>query len=328
MSKFLKKLSLLFFKLKIKDPGLFGSENIENGSGKNSKKDTSNITFKSRNFLRSVIIAVLTAIILKSFLIEADKIPTASMRNTILPGDFILVNRAAYSLYTPRFIPLTNIKIPWINLINISKPRVNDIIVFQFPGYEDEINSDENIDFIKRIIGIPGDTIQIINKLVYVNGKKLSLPPTALVYSNHIVQKGIKDDRIFPEGENWNIDNYGPIVVPKKGMTIQINSENINKWKLPIDREFNNYAVSVEGTVVNINGEPQRKYTFKNNYYFVMGDNRDDSMDSRFWGFVPYDNIIGKAFIIYWSIGYNNPTVRHFNILNSIRWDRILRPIR
>jgi signal peptidase I len=314
--------------LKIKDPGLFGSENIENGSGKNSKKDTSNITFKSRNFLRSVIIAVLTAIILKSFLIEADKIPTASMRNTILPGDFILVNRAAYSLYTPRFIPLTNIKIPWINLINISKPRVNDIIVFQFPGYEDEINSDENIDFIKRIIGIPGDTIQIINKLVYVNGKKLSLPPTALVYSNHIVQKGIKDDRIFPEGENWNIDNYGPIVVPKKGMTIQINSENINKWKLPIDREFNNYAVSVEGTVVNINGEPQRKYTFKNNYYFVMGDNRDDSMDSRFWGFVPYDNIIGKAFIIYWSIGYNNPTVRHFNILNSIRWDRILRPIR
>jgi signal peptidase I len=314
--------------LKIKDPGLFGSENIENGSGKNSKKDTSKITFKSRNFLRSVIIAVLTAIILKSFLIEADKIPTASMRNTILPGDFILVNRAAYSLYTPRFIPLTNIKIPWINLINISKPRVNDIIVFQFPGYEDEINSDENIDFIKRIIGIPGDTIQIINKLVYVNGKKLSLPPTALVYSNHIVQKGIKDDRIFPEGENWNIDNYGPIVVPKKGMTIQINSENINKWKLPIDREFNNYAVSVEGTVVNINGEPQRKYTFKNNYYFVMGDNRDDSMDSRFWGFVPYDNIIGKAFIIYWSIGYNNPTVRHFNILNSIRWDRILRPIR
>ena len=327
MSKFLKKLSLLFFKLKIKESRLSGSENIQNGSGKNSKKDTINITFKYRHFLRSVIIAILTAIILKSFLIEADKIPTASMRNTLLPGDFILVNRVAYSLYTPRFIPLTNIKIPWITLINFSKPRVNDIIVFQFPGYADEINSGENIDFIKRIIGIPGDTIQIINKLVYANGRKLSLPPTALFYSNHIVPKGVKDDRIYPEGENWNSDNYGPIVVPKKGMTITINSENINKWKLLIDREFNKYAVSVEGTVVNINGQPQRKYTFKNNYYFVMGDNRDDSMDSRFWGFVPYDNVIGKAFIVYWSIGFNSLTDRHFNIFNSIRWNRIFKLI-
>ena len=303
------------------------TENNKNISQLNSPKDDPKITFKPRNFLRSIIIAVLTAIILKSFLIEADKIPTASMRNTLLPGDFILVNRAAYSLYTPRFIPLTDIKFPWTTLINFSEPKVNDIIVFQFPGYEDEINSNENIDYIKRIVGAPGDTIQIINKIVYVNGKELSLPKTALFYPNHIVQKGFKDDRIYPEGENWNADNYGPIVVPKKGMTIAINSEDINKWKLLIDREFNKYAVSVEGTVININGEPQRKYTFKNNYYFVLGDNRDDSMDSRFWGFVPYDNIIGKAFIIYWSVGFKNPIENHYNIFNTIRWNRIFKLI-
>ena len=303
------------------------TENIKLENEIKSPKDNSKFTFKSRNFLRSIIIAILTAIILKSFLIEADKIPTSSMRNTLMPGDFILVNRIAYSLYTPRFFPLTNIQIPWITLINFSKPKVNDIIVFKFPGYEDEISPGGNIDYIKRIVGTPGDTIQIINKSVYVNRKRLPFPPTAIINSNHIIEKGFKDNRIYPIGEDWNGDNYGPIFVPKKGMTIPISVENINRWQLLIDREFDKYAVSVEGTVVNINGEPVRKYTFKDNYYFVMGDNRDDSMDSRFWGFVPYKNIIGKAFVIYWSIGNNNQTDNKFNIFNSIRWNRIFKSI-
>ena len=302
------------------------TENIQNINGSNSSNDNSKIVFKSKNFLRSVIIALLTAIILKSFLIEADKIPSASMRNTLLPGDFILVNRAAYSLYTPRFFPLTDIKIPWINLINFSRPKVNDVIVFQFPGYEGEINPGENIDYIKRIIGVPGDTIQIINKNVFVNGNKLLFPSTALIDSVHFIKKGISDNRIYPPGKGWNEDNYGPIIIPKKGMTIPLNAENINEWQLLIDREYNKYVVSVEGTVININGKPERKYTIKNNYYFVMGDNRDDSMDSRFWGFVPYKNIIGKAVVIYWSVN-DNQQDGVFGFFNEVRWNRIFKAI-
>jgi len=298
------------------------SENIQNKNGSNSSKDNSELVFKSKHFLRSVIIALLTAIILKSFLIEADKIPTASMRNTLIPGDFILVNRAAYSFYTPRFFPLTDIKIPWINLIDFNRPKVNDVIVFQFPGYDGEINAGENIDYIKRIIGTPGDTIQIINKDVFVNGKKLLFPSTALIDSVHFIKKGVIDNRIYPPGNGWSEDNYGPIIVPKKGMTVPINAENINEWQLLIDREFNKYAVSMEGTVININGKPERKYTIKDNYYFVMGDNRDDSMDSRFWGFVPYNNIIGKAVVIYWSVSDNQQN-GFFGFFNKIRWNRI-----
>ncbi len=303
------------------------SENIENKSESNLHKDNSKFVFKSKHFLRSVIIALLTAVILKSFLIEADKIPTASMKNTLLPGDFILVNRAAYNLYTPRFFPLTDVKIPWIDLVDFSKPKVNDIIVFQFPGYKGEINPDENIDYIKRIVGTPGDTVQIIDKKVYVNGKVLPFPSTALINPNQFVKKGVKDDRIFPPGKDWNGDNYGPIVVPKKGMTISLNAENVIEWEPLIDREFNKYAVSVEGTVIDINGEPKRKYIIKNNYYFVMGDNRDDSMDSRYWGFVPRDNIIGKAVIIYWSINSSSNTNGLFSIFKAIRWNRVFKLI-
>jgi signal peptidase I len=303
------------------------SENIENLNGSNLSNDNSKLVFKSKIFFRSVIIALFTAIILKSFLLEADKIPTASMRNTLLPGDFILVNRAAYSLYTPRFFPLTDIKIPWINLINFSPPKVNDVIVFQFPGYEGEINPGENIDYIKRIIGTPGDTIQIINKDVFVNGKKLLFPSTALIDSVHFIKKSLIDSRIYPPGKDWNEDNYGPLIVPMKGMTITINAENINEWQLLIDREFNKYAVSVEGTVININGKPERKYTIKDNYYFVMGDNRDDSMDSRFWGFVPYNNIIGKAVVIYWSVN-DNQQDGFWGFFNKVRWERIFKTIR
>lgn len=305
--------------------GKINNSNYSKNSGDEPKAKVRTFT---NDFFRSLIIALLTAIILKTFFIEADKIPSASMENTLLPGDFILVNKAAYEINTPRHIPLTNIGIPWFKLIDTGQPKRNDIIVFKFPGYANQLVPDENINYIKRIIGLPGDTVQIVNKVVYINGKKISNPKETLISNVRIIKKGVADNRIYPPGKDWNSDNYGPIVVPKKGMVIPISVHDIDTWRLFIDREQKKYAVSVAGTVVSINGMPVRSYKVKNNYYFVLGDNRDDSMDSRYWGFVSQQSIMGRAFMIYWSLNLSTDSGNIFNIFKSIRWKRIFKTIK
>ncbi len=297
-------------------------------SSNSSKEPKTKVKKTAGDFIRSLVLALIAAVILKTFFIEADKIPSASMENTLLPGDFILVNKAAYTISTPKQIPLTEISIPWINLLTTGQPKRNDIIVFKFPGYANQLIPDENINYIKRIIGLPGDTVQLLNKAVFINGKKINNPKGTLISYSHILKKGVADDRIFPPGKNWNSDNYGPIVVPKKGMVVPISVNNIDRWRLFIDREQKKLAVSVAGTVVSINGVPVRSYTVMKNYYFVLGDNRDDSMDSRYWGFVPQQSIIGKAVMIYWSWDLTGTSGNIFDMLHSIRWNRIFKPIK
>ncbi len=283
--------------------------------------------FRIKEFILAVLIALAAALIIKMFFIEADLVPTGSMENTLLAGDFVIVNKSAYSISTPRTIPLTNITIPNFKIISISAPKLNDVIVFRYPGNLNEIKPAGEIDFIKRIVGCPGDTLQIINKTVYINKNKIPLPPNAILSRFNILKGGMSDKKIFPQGRNWNSDNYGPVVVPKNSMTVDLNSKNINEWGLFIEREQGSKIVSVEGTVITINGIPVRKYKFAKNYYFVMGDSRDESMDSRYWGFLPEDNIIGKAVIVYWS--WELPT-RLENLqafFHSIRWGRVLKII-
>lgn len=277
--------------------------------------------------LSKIILLLLTALILiifiKSFLIEASEIPSSSMENTLLVGDYIIVNKIAYNFSTPATIPLTNITIPRFKLFNISKPKRNDVIVFQFPGYQWELSPSINKYFIKRIIGLPGDTVQIIKGKVYINNKMLEQPKNALL-SETIAQSELPDNRIFPKGENWNRDNYGPIIVPYRGFKVNISFKNISDWKMLIDREFNTTAVSDEGTFISINGVPTKNYTFRKNYYFVLGDNREYSVDSRYWGFVPDNLIIGKAAFIYWS--QNNSNFLK-DPLEFIRLNRILNAV-
>ncbi|MFZ0452694.1 MAG: signal peptidase I [Ignavibacteriaceae bacterium] len=282
---------------------------------------------KLKNYLLLLLLTFFLALLIRGFFLEAYRIPTGSMENTLLPGDFILVNKSAYSISTPRRIPIFNIKFSKIRLFNLDKPERNDVIVFEFPGNSNELKPVNGENYVKRIIGEPGDLLQIIDKKVYINGKRISNPTTALIDSSDIIMKGRQGKGLFPPGKKWNRDNYGPISIPYKGMTIEINSNNIDEWGIIIDREFGRKVVSVEGTVITIDNKPVRSYKFKKDYYFVLGDNRDNSLDSRYWGFVPDDKIIGRAFMIYWSIHMNQKISNINDFLKSIRTERLFKSV-
>jgi signal peptidase I len=188
---------------------------------------------KFQEYAEAIIIAILIALFIRTFVVQAFKIPSGSMKPTFQIGDHILVSKFIYG-----------IKIPIIrkNLIPIGDPKRGDIVVFIYP-------EDRSKDFIKRVIGIGGDTIEIRNKKIFLNG--LPHNDSNAVYS---------DDFMIP-GSIQPRDNFGPITVRP-------------------------------GTI------------------FVMGDNRDQSYDSRFWGFVDLKDVMGKAFMIYWSWDGENKTVR------------------
>ena len=190
-----------------------------------------------RENIEAIVVAVILALFIRTFVVQAFKIPSGSMKDTLLIGDHILVNKFIYGVKAP-FIKKT--------MIPIKDPQREDIIVFEFP-------EDPSKDFIKRVVGIPGDKIEIRNKKLFVNG----IP----VNSSHGIYK---DPKIYA-ARTQPRDNLGPITVP-------------------------------EGKL------------------FVMGDNRDFSYDSRFWGFVDMIAVKGKAFIIYWSWDKD-----HF----GVRWNRL-----
>ncbi len=202
------------------------------------RKKKSNI----RETIEAVVVAFLIALVIRTFVIQAFKIPSGSMIPTLLVGDHILVNK--FLLGTPVDIPFTNITL--FRMPGLRKVQRGDVVVFKYP-------EDPKRDFIKRVIGVGGDVVMEKDKVVYVNGRKLIEP-----YTQHV------DDEIKP-GEFDKRDNFGPIVVPPRSI-------------------------------------------------FVMGDNRDQSYDSRFWGFVPDSEIKGKAIIIYWSWDGDKTWVRFSRI--------------
>jgi signal peptidase I len=130
-----------------------------------------------KRIIKILLLAVLTAIFVKAFIIDAYKIPTGSMENTLLVGDFIIVNKLAYTLTTPRTIPLTEYSLNPRKLMHIGKPERGDIIVFEFPGNKHEFTPPEKINYIKRVIGLPGDSVHILNKSIFVNNRLINDPP-------------------------------------------------------------------------------------------------------------------------------------------------------
>lgn len=190
-----------------------------------------------REWAESIIIAILLALVIRTFIVQAFKIPSGSMEDTLAIGDHLLVNKFIYGSK----IPFTGSRI-----LAIRDPRQGDVIVFEYP-------EDPSKDFIKRVIGVPGDVVEVKNKRVYVNGKLYANP--------HEVHK---ESDTIPKEMNPR-DNKDPVTVPA-------------------------------------------------NSYFVMGDNRDRSYDSRFWGFVTRDKIKGLAFIKYWSWDKDKLRVRFGSI--------------
>jgi len=255
-------------------------------------------------------------------ILQGSLVPTGSMENTIMTGDRLIINKLSYDLTTPRNIPFTDIELPHIKLLEWGSPQKGDVVVFNFPGNRDEIKADRIESWVKRCVAEPGDTLEIINKVVFVNGKELPIPAHVNYMNNKTKPAGLVEDDIFPKGALYNSDNYGPVVIPQKGDRITLSENNIEKWRTFINREYGKEAVSIKDNKIFVDGIQTTQYEVKDNYYFLMGDNRDNSYDCRFWGFVPRRNVIGRPLFVYWSWNSDIPFSNPFELIKSIRADR------
>jgi len=285
-------------------------------------------TFKEKTieFFKSIGFALGAVIVLNSFVLASFQVPTGSMENTVMAGDLLFVNKYLYAGTTPPTIPILGIltgkeiEIPYFRVPGFRKPEKGDVIVFIFPGNRDEEKSKVFQYYLKRCVATAGDTLQVINKQVYINGKPMK-NPEGMVYMFESQPAGFVNPNIFPVGKPWNQDNYGPIVIPKEGDMIDISIENIHEWATFIRRE--GHTVRVVGEKVFVDGKPATSYKVERNYVFGMGDNRDDSLDSRFWGFVPEEYVVGTPMVVYWSWDPNVPIFNLFKKIGSIRFSRI-----
>ena len=278
---------------------------------------------KFLDFWKNLFYAALAALFIKTFFIETSRVPTGSMEQTIMVGDFLFVNKFIYGASSPRNIPFTNVVLPYFQLPAISEPHKGDIIVFEYPGDRDVITPKEVLTYVKRCVAEPGDTLQIRNKVVYVNSKRLPIPAHIQYLMQQILPKSYTRPDIFPEGSGWNKDQYGPLVIPKKGDVVNLNLENISTYRTLINRNYGREVVSIADGNIYIEGKLARQYIIPQDYYFAMGDNRDDSADSRYWGFVPREKIVGEALMIYWSWNPEIPFSDFFRLLGSTRFNRI-----
>ena len=275
-------------------------------------------TFKS--WLKEMGIIFGAFLVLNSFVLASFEVPTGSMENEIMTGDFLLVNKFVFGGTTPRTIPFTTMRIPSFKFPALWKVARNDIIVFIFPGMRDEVQAADFAYYLKRCIAVSGDTLRIVNRIVYVNGRPAPIPRNMKFNSSIIKPAGWPDPRIFPKGAPYNEDNYGPIVIPKKGNVIKLTAENFEQWSIFVRREGHS-AEFLNGKVY-IDGAEMPGYTVEGNYCFGMGDNRDNSLDSRFWGFIPLDDVVGTPLIVYWSWDPDVSLIDLGNKISTVRWFR------
>ena len=309
---------------------------------------------------KAIVFIVLTVLLVKVTVLEAYIVPTGSMENTIMAGDFLIGSRFVYGMRTPDWIgiPYTDIGffIPYIKFPEFKIPTTGDVLIFKYPR-------DKYVKYVKRCVAGPGDTLLVQEKKLYVNGVEVPMWKNGK-YLTAPMQKNFKQSDIFLSSEtNINKDNIGPIYVPKSGDVFQIHEETNWRFLLPIilmegytatlksneveyeftlqdpnelfrrkgkEDVYENYfpkgplltpwskAIKDEDfQFLVIGGIPASEWTeykVSQNYYWAMGDNRDNSLDSRYWGYIPENNILGEALFTYFSLDLDSWTPR---------WDRI-----
>jgi len=275
-----------------------------------------------KDFFKDVVFVLVAFLLLNSFVLASFEVPTGSMENEIMAGDFLFVNKFLYGGTTPRTIPFTNIRLPWFRVPGIRDVQRGDVIVFEFPGQRDEVHPPEFMFYLKRAVALSGDTVEIRDRVVRINGVQAPLPRNMKFNSSRVLPPEAVDPRIFPKGSPFNEDNWGPVRVPARGDVIPLSIETFDRWRIFIAREGHQLRIDPAGTIL-IDGMPALSYTVERNYLFGMGDNRDNSLDGRFWGFIPEENIVGTPMIVYWSWNPDIPIVSLFDKLGSIRPGRI-----
>lgn len=272
--------------------------------------------------------AIFFIMIVNGLLFGSFVVPTGSMENTVATGDFVFVNRLIYAPSTPQMIPFINKPLPFYRLPGYADPKVGDVIVFIYPGDRDDVQPRDFTYYLKRCVGIAGDTVEIRNTKVYVNGKEFGLPRDGKFDLSMEPPAEFKEqwlqaqkDHSFPIGRGYTRDDWGPMRIPKAGDVIKLDKNTIMEWQTFIRREGNTFAI--EGEKIFINGKETTTYTVKKDYCFGLGDNRNNSEDSRYWGFIPMENVIGTPMIVYWSWDTGRPITDIFKKIASIRWSRI-----
>ncbi len=356
-------------------------------------------------WVSSILFAVVAATIVHTYFMQPFTIPSSSLEKTLLVGDFLFVSKFHYGARAPMTavaFPMVHDTIPVVKTKSyFSKPQIpyfrfpgfqeikrNDIVVFNWPvdtlvdirpGFmrgSVQKPIDKKSNYVKRCVGLPGDSLEVRDGYVFINGKKNELPDRAKIQFSYEVktngplnpemlhnrynitdqygtgnnvyrfaaiseeslnmlknnpnvtevnvfhnEKGQWDPGIFPYNQHypWNNDFFGPIHIPKAGETVAITPESIPFYKRIIEVYEGSELgiqnkITQSGTQVLLNGAPIANYTFKMDYYWMMGDNRNNSQDARSWGFVPFNHVVGKPVFIWMSWDGVN---------KKVRWERL-----
>ncbi len=354
-------------------------------------------------WISSIVFAVVAATLVHTYVMQPYTIPTSSLEKSLLVGDFLFVSKFHYGARTPMTpiaapmvhdtLPVLGIRsylkkpqIPYFRIPGFQDIKRNEIVVFSWPT--DTVQQffrtpdrkivkpiDKKSNYVKRCVGIAGDSLEIKDGYIYINGEKSIMPDRAKpqfyyivdtngkrldensIYNRYHVRRGEagmtrdrkkyilnmdeenakalaknpvvksitrrlspkgKKENVFPKTTSldWNKDNFGPIYIPEAGKTVTLNKETLPLYRRII-REYEHNTLTTENGKIFINGEETNQYTFKQNYYWMMGDNRHNSEDSRYWGYVPFDHVVGKPVFVWFSWD------SYGKGLDKVRWERL-----
>lgn len=247
---------------------------------------------------------VITEVVYLSF-----SVPTESMQETVMAGDWILADRCSYD--------------------EGELPERGTVIIVRYPGSRDVAKPLKEEFYLERCVAVAGDLLEVRNHHVYIDGDKETFPTRGRIAGTDQPEHSSVLARTFPRGKRFGVRHWGPMRIPKKGDVIQLNDLNVVEWETFIQRE--GHEIRHDGTGVYIDGKAAPSYVVERNYVFGMGDNRNNSLDSRFWGLIPVEDVVGIPFLVYWSwegrdeMGNEYPFLKK---LGHIRWERIGEDIR